>query len=509
MRKRVSHDRSPEFRDRIVEVIADMGPGAPERHQYGSGCIVAPNTVLTAGHVVRGAVSVRIRNRRKESFLTDASGSLVCSRDSTLDMAVLAVPEPALADFGPVPVALIDRTCQNPNVVRRCEAFGYPEFMEYRSAPDADSVRDVVHVRGDISLISSSVTGRLTLQVSAWPRPLPEGELRAGKSEWSGMSGAPVFAGRRLVGVVTEHRVQQGASSISVSALADLLRSIDDGTAGSGRDAAEWWTRLHVSNPHRLKRLPRPTTARKRTLAAALGTAVILIGSIATAGTVTSWLREPDDNHEPGATTAFRTSIDWSELRADDPGPSVVRYRTVFATSAAGWPRRKTDSNVLAYANNTYALTIRKADTIVTVRSPVQTSGTHEVVSGTATISGGAGSWGVWCRGSGANDADRYEFRLSHTGAVEIVDPEGQTGWVKINGLDMNGPVNLTAHCDDSDTSQPIHLRLAVNGRAVIDYSPHGRLLGPGNTGLQAYSFGDVTATDFAVRFIDFQSGDS
>ena len=509
MRKRDSLDGGPAFRDRIVEVIADMGADAPVRRQYGSGCIVAAHTVLTAGHVVRGAVSVKIRDRHKQSFSVDCSGTLLCSPDSSLDMAILAVPEPALAVFRPVGIALVDRTCDDPNLVRRCDAFGYPEFMEYRAAPGADSVRDVVHVRGDISLISSSVTGRLTLQVSAWPRPLPDSRLQAGGSEWSGMSGAPVFAGSRLVGVVTEHRIQQGASSISVSALADLALGGGAAPDDHERDAAQWWARLHVRHPHRLKRLPRRAAARRRAVATALGTTVVLIVAVPAFGTVNSWLNAPDSGHEPGATSAFRTNIDWHELGPDGPGPSVVRYRTVFATSAAGWPREKTGSHVLAYANKTYAITMRKPDTIVTVRSPVQTSGTREVVSGTATISGGAGSWGVWCRGSGAKDADRYEFRLSHTGAVEIVEPEGRTGWVRINGLDMSRPVNLTAHCDDSGTSEPIHLRLAVNGRHVIDYSPQGRLLGPGNTGFQAYSFGDVTTADFSVQFIDFQSGDS
>ncbi|MFI1993621.1 trypsin-like serine peptidase [Actinoplanes sp. NPDC020271] len=508
MRKRDNPARSSEFRDRIVEVIADLGPDAPVRYRYGSGCVVAPHTVLTAGHVVHGAVAVKVRNRHKESFAADLAASLLSPPGSRLDMAIIALAESAPLLFRPLRIALVDRACPDPNMVRGCETFGYPDFMEYRSTPDSGMIRDVVHVRGDISLISSSVDGLLTLQVSAQPRPLPEGELAAGRSEWSGMSGAPVFAGDHLIGVVTEHRLPQGTSSISVSALADLLAT--DETTDAFPDAAEWWTRLHVADPRRLRRVPRSVAARRRTLAAAFGAAVFLIGSVPTAGTVVTWLRQRDDGHGPEATSAFRTNIDWDELAPDDPATGAVRYRTVFATSADGWPRRRTGSHVLAYANNTYAMTIRKPGTIVTVRSPVHTSGTHEIVSGTATIRGGAGSWGVWCRGSGRDDADRYEFRLSHSGAVEIVEPEvAPTGWVKINGLDMSKPVTLTAHCDDSDASEPVHLRLAVNGRAVIDYAPRGRLLGPGNTGFQAYSFGDVSGGEFVVDLIDFQSGDS
>jgi len=496
-RVRVGRCRSDgsDFRDRIVEVVADMGEGANERYQYGSGCIVAPNTVLTAAHVVRQAKSVRIRDRLKDSFPVDGAGNLLSAPDSSFDMAILHVPEERLAAFQPLTIARVDRSYPSPNVVRDCDAIGYPEFMEFRSAPGSEVVRDVVHVRGDIPIMSSSITGRLTLQVSAWPRPLPEGQLKLGRSEWSGMSGAPVFSKSRLIGVVTEHRIRQGASSISVSPLADL-------------PSGEWWRRLGVRNPRRLRRLPW-RISRRQAVVVATSSAVLLVAASA-AGTLESWLRTRGTESGPGATPAFRTSVDWKDLGPDGPGAGLASYRTVFATSAAGWPVETNPSHALVYANGAYTLTTRVADPIVTVRSPVRTSGTKERISGSARIGGGAGSWGVWCRGSGIRDVNRYEFRISHSGAVEILEPGGRgTGWVKINGIDMSSPVTLTAHCDDSTTSDPVHLGLAVNGRRVIDYVPQGRLLGPGDTGLQAYTFGDVSSSPFSVSFVDFESSDS
>jgi hypothetical protein len=46
---------------RVVEVIADRGEGCSPRYRCGSGCIVTGRTVLTAAHVVAGAVSVVVR----------------------------------------------------------------------------------------------------------------------------------------------------------------------------------------------------------------------------------------------------------------------------------------------------------------------------------------------------------------------------------------------------------------------------------------------------------------
>ncbi len=51
--------------DRVVEVIADRGEATHPRYRYGSGCVVSGRTVLTAAHVVDGAVSVKVRDPGK------------------------------------------------------------------------------------------------------------------------------------------------------------------------------------------------------------------------------------------------------------------------------------------------------------------------------------------------------------------------------------------------------------------------------------------------------------
>lgn len=54
---------------RLVEVIADLGEEQAKRYRYGSGCIVNGRTVLTAAHVVSGAITVRVRTAEKKTAL--------------------------------------------------------------------------------------------------------------------------------------------------------------------------------------------------------------------------------------------------------------------------------------------------------------------------------------------------------------------------------------------------------------------------------------------------------
>ena len=68
---------------RVVEVLADLGEGHEPRYRVGSGCIVAGRTVLTAAHVVTGAVGVQVRDPGKvlhpavldPGFVGDADGT--------------------------------------------------------------------------------------------------------------------------------------------------------------------------------------------------------------------------------------------------------------------------------------------------------------------------------------------------------------------------------------------------------------------------------------------------
>jgi WD domain, G-beta repeat len=98
--------------------------------------------------------------------------------------------------------------------------------------------------------LSGLVEGLLYLEVTATPHELPGSGL-LGESQWAGMSGAAVFAGAALVGVVSEHGVQRGPSDITVTPLQFLS---EKGHAPT--NASLWWERLGVSDPLTPSRLP-------------------------------------------------------------------------------------------------------------------------------------------------------------------------------------------------------------------------------------------------------------
>ncbi len=188
-------------------MITDLGPRGDSRYRYGSGCIVRGKTVLTAAHVVTGAVSVVVRDPRKceykavvdPRFVGDAGGP---------DLALLEIDDPAFeGTLPPIGLAAVDRDSASGAPVERCHAVGYPWFAE---TPSPTAMRDTVDAIGVVPVLSDLVRGLLSVQVTVTPRELPPQEIALGASERSGMSGAPVVAAGRLLGVVTEHAPREG-----------------------------------------------------------------------------------------------------------------------------------------------------------------------------------------------------------------------------------------------------------------------------------------------------------
>jgi hypothetical protein len=244
------------IRDRLVEVEADLGQGHESRWRYGSGLVLGDRQVLTAAHVVRGAVAVTIRTPDKQSLEARLSDALMGEPD-TIDFALLTVPEAVL--LPPLPVAAVNRlVTTGAKAVEDCWTVGYPRYKEVDRDGDGRSLRESEHVTGRILPLSGLVEWLLSLQVSNAPRPLPPEETRLGDSEWSGMSGAAVFArhprlGDFLLGVVVEHAPRRGPSDITVMPL-DRLRHPDVGPD----DSARWWKRLGVEDAAHLAVLPDP-----------------------------------------------------------------------------------------------------------------------------------------------------------------------------------------------------------------------------------------------------------
>ena len=243
---------------RVVEVLADLGEGHSPRYRSGSGCIVAGRTVLTAAHVVEGAVSVKVRPPDKVIREAALDTGFVGDVDGPgPDLALVELTGPGV-DVPRMGLAAVDRASVSGDPVERCHAVGYPVFME-RDGPDGGRVRETADAFGHVPVLSGLAGGLLSVQVSSAPRPLPPGQTALGQSQWSGMSGAPVVAGGLLLGVVTEHAPRAGDSAITATPLTAL--EADPAHPGWGPGVADpgaWWARLGCSGAGALRRLPAP-----------------------------------------------------------------------------------------------------------------------------------------------------------------------------------------------------------------------------------------------------------
>jgi hypothetical protein len=238
---------APPLADRVVEVLCDHGPSADPRWTVGSGLLFGGTHVLTAAHAVEdGALTIRTVGKAEYPATVALAGST-----DGIDLAVLDVPR-GLAALPPLEFARVARDLPTAQALRDCWAVGFPKFQTVVGA-DGVEVRATAQVDGRLPLADDLGSGMLTLHVENSPRRLPPQEEELGNSSWSGMSGAAVFAGDRIVGVVTEHSPRRGDQTVTLTPITFVDRL---------PDAGSWWRRLGT-DPDRIATLPdRPDVTR-------------------------------------------------------------------------------------------------------------------------------------------------------------------------------------------------------------------------------------------------------
>jgi tetratricopeptide (TPR) repeat protein len=203
----------------------------------GSGYLVAKGWVLTAAHVVAGKSSVRA--------WVDPQAALTVEDESTVDLnRIVQLPSadwalvPVLAHqppagFTPVVFGSLDRESADPVQVL---ALGLPWFRrrDRRGASEGAvegpaRVREVVAAGGQIIPAGGQKTGVLTMTVVGAPdstilRTTDDDRIEphGARSVWEGMSGAAVWAGPLLVGVVVRHELAEGVAALTVHPVPDL-----------------------------------------------------------------------------------------------------------------------------------------------------------------------------------------------------------------------------------------------------------------------------------------------
>ncbi|WP_030779927.1 trypsin-like peptidase domain-containing protein [Streptomyces sp. NRRL S-920] len=187
---------------RVAEIIVTSGHGERRR---GTGCLIRDGLVLTAEHVVRGARTVDVRFDADRPGERTHRAALAWSHADT-DAALLTVAGEK-AD-GPLLLGGIGER----DAVLRCTTLGFPRH-KLRTDPTGAALayRDSCHAQGSTAVLGNRREGTLDLRV-----PPPDRDPDPDRSPWEGMSGAPVFSGERLVGIVARHHRSDGLGSLAV-----------------------------------------------------------------------------------------------------------------------------------------------------------------------------------------------------------------------------------------------------------------------------------------------------
>jgi hypothetical protein len=203
-------------RGRVAQLIVTH-PGGRRR---GSGYRVTGESVLTAAHLVEGAGAVRVR------FEPDLPGEWTTDAvswwaDPRSDVAVVSIPSrPDEEPLSPARFGRIDDRA----AVLAVQAVGFPRWKMRTydgTVPAAgDSrprYRDAYHAAGSVAVLSNWREGTLEVVVPAAPAD-PGGDV----SPWEGMSGAALWVGERIVGIVAEHHPGDGPARLAAARL-DLI----------------------------------------------------------------------------------------------------------------------------------------------------------------------------------------------------------------------------------------------------------------------------------------------
>lgn len=197
---------------RAAQILTSTQTGM---QRLGSGYRVTAEAVLTAAHVVRDASSIRLRFFTEDGWTTELLGERLWIDDSA-DIAVLRLEggldsHDGLARYvSPVRFARITKVVE-------CEALGFPRFTMRRGPASATSgrpaiFRDSHHARGTTTPLAGVRRGALELALRA-----PEYDVDANRSPWEGMSGAVVWSGKYLIGVVSEHHRADGLGTLAAT----------------------------------------------------------------------------------------------------------------------------------------------------------------------------------------------------------------------------------------------------------------------------------------------------
>jgi len=201
---------------RVTELIVTHRGG----RDRGTGYRITANAVLTAAHVVEHAETVEVR------FEPDLPGGWSTTGawwwvDRKSDLAVISMtPRP---DEEPVIPTRFGRIGGG-TAVLAVQAVGFPWWkMRNRDGTTPSpgdgktKYRDVCHAVGSVAVLANRREGTLEFVVAAPPGRRSDGGTDGEASPWAGMSGAALWAGDRIVGVVAKHHPGDGLARLAAA----------------------------------------------------------------------------------------------------------------------------------------------------------------------------------------------------------------------------------------------------------------------------------------------------
>ncbi|WP_194909593.1 tetratricopeptide repeat protein [Catenulispora rubra] len=181
-------------------------------NEVGSGYLVSGDLILTARHVVLNAKEITARFIDDRGRPRDVLGHLAWADEDGegLDLVVVRITEVQSVvpvRYGRLPARM------------KCEAIGFPLFKERKPAPEI-FYREAHHMVGMITPDANQRSGTYEVTVD---EPAPN----LFESPWAGMSGAAIFVGGLVVGIVSEHHSDEGLNHLAASPI-DHWRRLDD-----------------------------------------------------------------------------------------------------------------------------------------------------------------------------------------------------------------------------------------------------------------------------------------
>ena len=206
--------------EQLAQIVVER-VGTPASR--GTGYHVGNGWVLTAHHVVEGAIQIGVWLGAPVELLPEAGfpvlpGEVLSAADC--DLALLPLRGALLTPLDGASFGRLDRAASAPIPAK---AAGFPRFKR-RPAQRGSTleIRDSHEANGTIAALSNARTGTYELSGLA---VVPADEAEPAHSPWEGMSGAAVWADDRLIGVVAEHHPTDGKATLTVRTLEALFRS--------------------------------------------------------------------------------------------------------------------------------------------------------------------------------------------------------------------------------------------------------------------------------------------